>query len=292
MSDDQHVISEDWCRTSINRVLDFQPAKSVAQGKRTNSYKLNDLWDEEGSAAAEGSSDGLSSPEVSVLPLVMVRSHATMAEAIHDCESLWYFSSREGPATVRAGAGRLMTRPPRFHFIFGNGIALDQYLDRSDLKYCRGRTQTTSKVMSSTEALKDFYNTWFNSQENKVDIEAKFRNLTTTDSACPLMHAMVVAWCTKPKGSIAIVAAVSFRVEQCFFLPEYLLVSDQLFSKRSFGKKADESPFRDVGLGGLLLAFTHVVARAGAPLSVGLDASSMVTSSVFFKHQSEALAHF
>jgi len=146
--------------------------------------------------------------------------------------------------------------------------------------------------MSSTVALKDFYNTWFNSPENKADIEASFRDLA--NSACPLMHAMVVAWCTKPKGC-ANVAAVSFRVDQRFCLLEYLLVSDQLFTLRHFGKKADESPFKDVGLGRLLLAFTHIVARAGAPHPVAIDASSIVavdasssvTSYVFFNHKSE-----
>jgi len=151
--------------------------------------------------------------------------------------------------------------------------------------------------MSSTVALKDFYNTWFNSPENKADIEASFRDLA--NSACPLMHAMVVAWCTKPKGC-ANVAAVSFRVDQRFCLLEYLLVSDQLFTLRHFGKKADESPFKDVGLGRLLLAFTHIVARAGAPQPVAVDASSIVavdasssvTSYVFFDHKSEALHHF
>jgi len=114
------------------------------------------------------------------------------------------------------------------------------------------------------------------------------------------MHAMVVAWCTKPKGCVAIVAAVSFRVEQCFCLLEYLLVSDQLFTQRRFGKKAAESPFKDVGLGRLLLAFTHIVARAGDPPLVAVDASSIVavdasssvTSNVFFDHKSEALPHF
>jgi len=193
---------------------------------------------------------------------------------------------------------RVMIRPPRFHFIFGNGLALDIYLDRSDLKYCCGWTQTTSKTMSSTVAPKDFYNTWFNSPENKADIEASFRNLA--DSACPLMHAMVVARCTKPKGCVAIVAAVFFRVEQHFCLLEYLLVSDQLFTQRRCGKKADESPFKDVGLGQLLLAFTHIVARAGAPPPVAVDASSIVavdasssvTSYVFFDHKSVALHHF
>ena len=155
-------------------------------------------------------------------------------------------------------------------------MALDLYLDRSDLKYCCGRTQTTSETTSSTVALKDFYNTWFNSPENKADIEASFRN--TADSGCPLMHAMVVARCTKPKGCVAIVAAVSFRVEQRFCLLEYLLVSDQLFTQRRFGKKADESPFKDVGLGQLLLAFTHIVECAGAPPPVAVDASSIVTT--------------
>jgi hypothetical protein len=177
-------------------------------------------------------------------------------------------------------------------------LALDLYLDRSDLKYCRGWTQTTSETTSSTVALKDFYNTWFNSPENKADIEASFRDLA--DSACPLMHAMVVAWCTKPKGCVAIVAAVSFRVEQRFCLLEYLLVSDQLFTQRRFGKKADESPFKDVGLGQLFLALTHICARAGAPPPVAVDASSIVavdasssvTSYVFFDHKSEALHHF
>ena len=65
----------------------------------------------------------------------MVRSLAKMAEAIYDCECYWYFSSRDGPEMVRAGTERLMTRPPRFHFIFENGEVLNQYLDRSDLKY-------------------------------------------------------------------------------------------------------------------------------------------------------------
>jgi hypothetical protein len=88
-----------------------------------------------------------------------------MAEAIHDCESLRYFCSRDGPEMVRAPGTE--ERPPKFHFIFGNGLALDLYLDRSDLKYCCGWTQPTSKTMSSTVALKDFYNTWFNS-ENKA----------------------------------------------------------------------------------------------------------------------------
>jgi hypothetical protein len=193
---------------------------------------------------------------------------------------------------------RVMTRPPIFYFIFGNGLALDQYLDRSDLKYCRGWTQTTSKTMPSTVALKDFYNTWFNSPENKADIEASFRDLA--NSACPLMHAMAVARCSKLKGCVAILAAVSFRVEQHFCLLEYLLVSDQLFTQRRFGKKANESPFKDVGLGRLLLAFTHIVARASAPppvavdasSSVAVDASSSVTSYVFFDHKSEALHHF
>jgi len=231
----------------------------------------------------------------------MVRSLATTAEAIHDCESLRYFCSRDGPEMVRAPGTeerRVMIRPPRFHFTFGNGLALDLYLDRSDLKYCRGWTQTTSETMSSTVALKDFYNTWFNSPENKADIEASFRN--TTDSGCPLMHAMVVARCTKPQGCVAIVAAVSFRVEKRYCLLEYLLVSDQLYTQKHFGKKADESPFKDVGLGRLLLAFTHTVARAGAPPPVAVDASSIVavdasssvTSYVFFDHKSEALHHF
>ena len=117
-----------------------------------------------------------------------------MAEAIHDFESLLYLCSRDGPEMVRASGTeerRVMIRPPRFHFIFGNGLALDLYLDRSDLKYCRGWTQTTFETMLSTVALKDFYNTWFNSPEDKVDIEASFRN--AADSGCPLMHAMVVA---------------------------------------------------------------------------------------------------
>jgi hypothetical protein len=142
---------------------------------------------------------------------------------------------------------RVMIRPPRFHFIFGNGLALDLYLDRSDLKYCCGWTQTTSETMSSTVALKAFYNTWFNSPENKADMEASFRN--TTNSGCPLMHAMVVARCTKPQGCVAIVAAVSFRVEKRFCLLESLLVSDQLYTQKHFGKKAHISPFKDVGLG-------------------------------------------
>ena len=137
----------------------MQPAQ---RGEKKDAYKLKDLWDEDGSAAAAGSLDGMSSPEKSLHPPIMVRSLATMAEAIHDCESLRYFYSRDGPEMVRAPGTeerRVMTRPPIFYFIFGNGLALDQYLDRSDLKYCCGRTQTTSETMSSTVALKDFYNT-------------------------------------------------------------------------------------------------------------------------------------
>jgi hypothetical protein len=98
-------------RTSINRVLDFQPAKSVAQGKRTDSYKLKDLW--EGSAAAAGSFDGLSSPEVAVLPLVMVRSLATMAKAIHDRESHGSITGWSPGTSPLSGAsmGLLSSRP-------------------------------------------------------------------------------------------------------------------------------------------------------------------------------------
>jgi hypothetical protein len=95
-------------------------------------------------------------------------------------------------------------------------------------------------------ALKDFYITWFNSLENMADIEASFRNIT--NSGCPSMHAMVVAWCTKPQGCVATVAAVSFRVEKHFCLLEYLLVSDQLYTQKHFGKKADESPLRMLDL--------------------------------------------
>jgi hypothetical protein len=67
-------------------------------------------------------------------------------------------------------------------------------------------------------------------------------------------------------------------------------------TKKHFGKKADENPFKDVGLGRLLLA----LARAGAPPPVAVDtssivavdASSSVTSYVFFDHKSVALLHF
>ena len=89
--------------------------------------------------------------------------------------------------------------------------------------------------MSSTVALKDFYNTWFNSPENKADIEASFRN--TADSGCPLMHAMVVARCTKPQG--------------CVLRCGENLLSARVFAgvgPKNFCKKADESPFKDVGL--------------------------------------------
>jgi len=91
--------------------------------------------------------------------------------------------------------------------------------------------------MSSTVALKNFYNTWFNSPENKADIEASFRDLA--NSACPLTHAMVVALCTKPKGCVAIVAADSFRVEQR---------SDQLFTQRRFGERPMKVPSRMLDL--------------------------------------------
>jgi hypothetical protein len=159
------------------------------RGGKKDAYKFKDLWDEDGSAAAAGSLDGMSSPKKSLHPPIMVWSLATTAEAIHDCESLGYFCSRDGPEMVRAPGTeerRVMIRPTRFHFIFGNGMALDLYLDCSDLKYCCGWTQTTSKTMSSTVALKDFYNTWFNSIESKAEIEASLRDLA--DSACPLMH--------------------------------------------------------------------------------------------------------
>ena len=104
MLDDQHVIPVNWCRTLIDRVLDFRPAKSdslrpAPRGEKKDAYKLKDLWDEDGSAAAAGSLDGMSSPKH---PPIMVRSLATMAEAIHDCESLRYFCSRDGPEMVRA----------------------------------------------------------------------------------------------------------------------------------------------------------------------------------------------
>jgi hypothetical protein len=172
-----------------------------------------------------------------------------MAEAIHDCESLRYFCSRDGPEMVRASGTeerRVMIRPPRFHFIFGNGLALDLYLDRSDLKYCCGWTQTTSKTMLSTVALKDFFNTWFNSPENKADIEASFRDLA--NSACPLMHAMVVARCTKPKGCVAIVAAVSFRVEQRFVCSSICLCRTSFLLKDALVKRPMKVPSRMLDL--------------------------------------------
>ena len=67
MSDDQHIIPVNWCRTLINRVLDFRPSKSYLlrpgpRGEKKDAYKLKDLWDEDGSAAAAGSLDGMSTP--------------------------------------------------------------------------------------------------------------------------------------------------------------------------------------------------------------------------------------
>jgi hypothetical protein len=87
----------------------------VPRGEKKDAYKLKDLWDEDGSAAAAGSLDGMSSPKKSLQPPIMVRSLATMVKAIHDCESLRYFCSRDGPEMVRAPGTeerRVMIRPP------------------------------------------------------------------------------------------------------------------------------------------------------------------------------------
>jgi hypothetical protein len=73
MSDDQHVIPVNWCCTLINQVLDIRPAKSdslrpAPRGEKKDSYKLKDLRDKDGGAAAAGSLDGMSSPKKSLLP--------------------------------------------------------------------------------------------------------------------------------------------------------------------------------------------------------------------------------